>query len=235
MKDIADSIVPSEYASLEPLLNSWVSTVKSYCDLHKQFELSENCWWHNERASISILAGAAWRIPHSEDQWVAIEEFATNKRGLIEENKGNDDSRYGRCDMYVTNSEISYAIEAKQVWQSIGDRSAGEVNVKAGLDAAWKDAGSLHSYEADWRMAATFIVPFIPLSEVSREGKIDLDKVQEKIKTWLEKMGSFERDKGKPTAYAYNFPYECSEYFNDQNGRLFPGVVIVLERRIRGK
>lgn len=94
MKDIADSFVPSEYAPLEPLLNSWISTVKSYCELHKQFELSENCWWHNERASISILAGAAWRIPHGEDQWVAIEEFATNKRGVIEENIDDGDPRY---------------------------------------------------------------------------------------------------------------------------------------------
>ncbi|WP_404465593.1 hypothetical protein LG331_04630 [Vreelandella aquamarina] len=234
MKDITGSIVPSEYTSLEPLLNSWVSTVKNYCELHKQFELIENCWWHNERASISILAGAAWRIPPSEDQWVAIEEFATDKRGLINGSQNDGDSRYGRCDMYVTNSETSYAIEAKQVWQSIGDRSAGEVNVKTGLDAAWKDAGSLHSYEADWRMAVTFIVPYIPLGEVSSEGMIDLDKTQEKVKAWLDRMGSFERVKGKPTAYAYNFPYECAEYSNDQNGRLFPGIVVVLERRMRG-
>lgn len=234
MQDIAHSVVPDGYATLEPLLDSWVSTVKHYCALHKAFKLRENCWWHNERASISILAGAAWRVPHKDGQWVAIEEFATNKRGLVEQGQSSGDPRHGRCDIYVTNSEVSYAIEAKQVWQSIGNLSQGIVNVKAGLDAAWKDAGSLHSYEADWRMAATFIVPFLPLSEVVKEGKVDLDKVRENVQRWLEGMQGFERIKGKPTAYAYYFPYECQAYYNDEVGRLFPGVVVVLERRLRG-
>lgn len=234
MKDISDHQAKGEYAPLRPLLESWHSTVEHYCTLHRQFELKENCWWHNERASISILAGAAWRVQDKSGQWAAIEEFATNKRGLVEQGHVEGDVRYGRCDLYLTSSEVSYAIEAKQVWQSIGDRSPGLVNVQAGLDAAWKDAGSLHSDEADQRMAATFIVPFIPLSEVLVGEEVDLAKVRDKVGFWLDEMRGFERVKGKSTAYAYYFPYDCSDYVNEEVGRLFPGVVMVLECRLRG-
>ncbi|MBA2781107.1 hypothetical protein [Billgrantia kenyensis] len=235
MKNLSLLSAAGEYTHLKPLLEAWLSTVDHYCTLHRKFELQENCWWHNERASISILAGAAWRVPDKRGQWAAIEEFATHKRGLVEQGHVEGDTRYGRCDLYITNSKVSYAIEAKQAWQSIGDRSSGLVNVRAGLETAWKDAGTLHSNEADQRMAVTFIVPFIPVSEVRKEGKVDPDGVRDKVEAWLKNMEPFERVKGKSTAYAYYFPYQCGDYLNEVVGRLFPGLVMVLERRLRGK
>ncbi|WP_231367149.1 MULTISPECIES: hypothetical protein [unclassified Thioalkalivibrio] len=226
MDDITEMTANDDYTNLRPLLASWLSTVQHYCEHHEQFD---NCWWHIERASISILAGAAWRLSGQNRQWAALEEFATRKRVNVDQDVN------GRCDLYISNKDESYAIEAKQAWQSIGNRSSGATQVQASMKQAWDDAGKLSIDEADYRLAVTFVVPYIPLSEgLDEKGKVDLKGVREKVNTWLEDKRKFERARGKPTAYACYFPYDCSNYRNEQSGRLFPGVVIVTERRLRG-
>lgn len=50
--------VCDEDEALRALLESWIKVVKRYCDAHER----DNCWWYNERASLSTLAGAAWAI-----------------------------------------------------------------------------------------------------------------------------------------------------------------------------
>ncbi|WP_419307911.1 hypothetical protein J8402_04270 [Chromohalobacter israelensis] len=213
---------------LQPLLESWLGALDEYSRLHREFGIDDNPWWHNERASISLLAGAAWR-----KGWVALEEFGTSKRGhkIPSEERGE---RVGRCDLYVTNREVSIAMEAKQAWQRIGYRSQADKEVRDKLQSAWGDTGYLHAYEADKRFAATFIVPNLPASEVEDGDAISPTLLREKVLEWLELMAGFCRRPGKPVSFAYFFPSDGERYWNDYTGTVYPGVVLVMEERVRG-
>lgn len=213
---------------LHALCHLWIRCLKQYSRLHAPY-FDDNGWWHNERASISLLAGAAWKLG-----WVALEEFGTSKRGhkIPSEERGE---RVGRCDLYMSSKETSFAIEAKQAWQRIGDRSAPFADAQHQMEEAWKDSGYLHSYEADRRLAVTFIVPHLPISQVkeSNTGEVDAQKVRDSVNSWLEQVEGFQRQRGKATRYAYYFPADGHRYVNEHKGRVFPGVVMVAEERLR--
>ncbi|WP_249977586.1 hypothetical protein [Vreelandella olivaria] len=215
---------------LHALLRAWIDAQHEYSALHSSFDLVENGWWHNERASISLLAGAAWK-----SGWVALEEFGATKRGHRENEERTD--RVGRCDLYVCNKEVSLAIEAKQSWQGIGVRVNDITsNVNEKLQEAWDDAGYLHSYEADRRFAVTFIVPYLPISEVWDEGsnKINSEQIKKRILNWLDEIEDFQKLRKKPVQYAFHFPADGYRYINEFTRRVFPGVVMVMEERFRG-
>ncbi|SPJ33409.1 hypothetical protein [Kushneria phyllosphaerae] len=224
------NIEAMEDTELHALCQSWIECLERYSSLHARYEIDDNGWWHNERASISLLAGAAWKLG-----WVALEEFGTNKRGhkIPSEERGE---RVGRCDLYLSSEKTSFAIEAKQAWQRIGERSAPFADAENQMQKAWQDSGYLHSHEADRRLAVTFIVPHLPISQVknSDAGQVDAHKLRNHVNEWLEQVGDFQRLRGKATRYAYYFPTDGHRYTNEYTGRIFPGVVMVAEERLRG-
>ncbi|MFB9867183.1 hypothetical protein [Vreelandella sulfidaeris] len=215
---------------LHALMRAWIEAQHEYSALHSSFEMVENGWWHNERASISLLAGAAWK-----SGWVALEEFGTTKRGHTVESEERGD-RIGRCDLYLCNRKVSLAIEAKQAWQGLGNHRNDRKSFQDQLTAAWDDAGYLHSYEADRRFAVTFIVPHFPCSQVwnNELDTVDGLEVRTRIEDWLEEVEAFQRQRGKSVQYAYYFPADGFKNLNVYTGRVFPGVVIVMEERLRG-
>lgn len=235
MSDLIKIECEGIYCQLKPLLVSWVEAINDYSKVHYY---EENCWWHNERASISILAGAAWRGEKELGPWVALEEYIAYKRHTLKEEEREEggvepdapEDKLGRCDLYVSNKETSFAFEAKQSWQFIGRGGRTPwANVSAGQKLAWDDARKLQSYEADHRFAATFVTPFITLSELPN-GKSEQEKyIRDRVETWLERCGDFERIKGNKVAYAYYFPNECLNYINSNIDRLFPGAVLIIE------
>lgn len=224
------------YKELRPVLHEWIEAIKAYCLVHDH---QDNPWWHNERASISVLAGAAWKGDKRLGLWVALEEFGASKRAVLKPEaeggvENDQQERIGRCDLYISNSVTSFAFEAKQTWQSIGRRSSESwANANKGLIAAWTDAGHLHAYEAVKRYAATFVIPYIPTSELPLDTADHRSYVRDQIEAWIKNQTPFERQPGKPTAYAYYFPYNGELYRNDYIYRLFPGVLLVLEHRKR--
>lgn len=199
---------------LTPVLDSWVETVLEYSKVTE-----DACWWYNERANISILAAAAWRTTG----WVALEEYSTNKRG------GDGDDTYGRCDLYMENGKISYAIEAKHAWQPIGGSGISYAEKKINL--AWKDVGSLQNDEADIRIAATFIIPSIAKSQLSNEEAIDDKHIDVLMDKWLKTFQNELEKKYSVDALAY--VYNPSERHINAQGRLFPGIVLLLQYRQR--
>ncbi|NMZ61032.1 hypothetical protein HBO25_20000 [Pseudomonas nitroreducens] len=214
---------------LRKLLNAWVAVIERYTS-----SFDDNPWWYNERAILSTLAGAAWTL----DGWVALEEFTTVKRlRTLEPGVDHGDKlRNGRCDLYVRAPKISFAFEAKQATQSIGRRSDGASYTLQARKAAWDDIGDVQAHEADCRFAATFVVPTIPLSEIfppgGKLGEICTDKVVSLIKAWLEDVLGCIGPLSKYRDFAFIFPsLGTAEYFS--NGRYYPGVVLVLEERLR--
>ena len=217
-----------EFRGLHPLLTAWVELIQDYCRCD---DYDDNPWWYNERASLSTLAGAAWRKPG----WYALEEFSTTKRGVIAGQVIEDGSVVnGRCDLYVSHGSSNFAFEAKQVWQSIGRRGKRD-HVGEGLKRATHDAGNLTTDQAAHRLGIVFVAPYIPLSEVSSPGArgvrvIDVGKVRAAITAWIDRLPTHTYD-----AYAYTFVDTCSEYVTDDpNARVFPGVLLAVKRRRRG-
>jgi len=89
---------------LKPVLEKW-------CDLNRDFHanLGTDCpWWYNERASISILAAAAWQTAG----FYALEEFS-----IIKGRKRANSEKPGRCDLKIwAPFKKGFSLEAKQAW-----------------------------------------------------------------------------------------------------------------------
>lgn len=104
------------------------------------------------------------------------------------------------------------------------------------MGAAWEDIGDVQVGEADYRFAATFVVPMIPLGEIIPEGgtlgDICAKKVEGFLKPWLEKtMGCLGKG-AKHQDFAFIFPnLGNTDYV--MRGRHYPGVVLVLKERRR--
>lgn len=200
-------------AAIRQLLSAWLDSVQRYINMLA----NDNCWWHNERANVSTLAGAAWSIG-----WVALEEYPTRKhRPTTSHIDQPETGGRGRCDLYISNDQEDFAFEAKHAWQ----RLDGADVVKVAMDAARKDALALKQGEAERHFAATFIVPFLPKAEVQGMTEEDL---RGRLKEWLDSQNTFIDDTQRNIAYAYTFSGTGREsWSNDINH--FPGVVLVLE------
>ena len=219
-----------EDPELEILLSAWIKAVERYTNANDR----DNPWWYNERASLSVLAGAAWTLKN----WHALEEFSTQKRlRTLDSGVDSGSLRHGRCDLYVQSPETSYAIEAKQANQSIGARSDGYSYVGRAFKKAWEDSGDLASWEADRRFAVTFIVPTIPMSEVMTQGagktdSVSASKVETLLRQWLTDNPNFTGPSMKYTDFAYVFPQMGNPHYL-MNDKYFPGIVVVFEERYR--
>lgn len=216
MKNIVDvKINHAELEGLRPVLETWTKLVAKYSDAFP----SENCcYWFNERANVSVLAAAAWKSPGS---WLSLEEFSTTKHG------DDENLRNGRCDLLITDTlnDKSYALEAKHAWQNIGLRCEDRYfKAERKLGAAWRDASKLHKSEAAVRVAACFVIPQLPAVEV------DGDDLSEALDEWVEGMSQ----RVKADAIAWVFP-KASRSLGAENGRLYPGVCLLLRVRTRAR
>lgn len=207
---------------LGPLLKSWTGIVMDYC---KSDDFEDTPWWYNERASLSTLAGAAWRI----DGWQALEEFNTTKRNMEPDRKSTPaELKNGRCDLYVAHQTRGFAIEAKQAWQAM---RTGHERMNDAMKKALNDAGNLTVDQADHRIAIVFTAPHIPLSQVAKNGQhiVDEDIVREKVTAWIKEANLDRFD-----ALAYVFPTRCSKFVNEKWQLVYPGVVLSVMERKRG-
>lgn len=214
----------SRLRSLSSVFQEWIRATEDYVAWHGD----DASWWYNERANLSMLAGAAWR-----KKWIALEEYAIDKStGARDPETGALTSKYGRCDLYLTNQSTSFAIEAKQGWQPIGPRVANPAaQLQRAQRLAWKDAGHLRCDAGDRRLALSFVVPTFPQSALGRlESKCALSKGSTAIIVdWL-------REYIKPTAvdaWAYSFPARARLLKGTDGRRVYPGVVILIRERER--
>lgn len=207
---------------LNPLLHSWAQATLDFCASN-----NDASWWYNERASLSILAGAAWRL----NGWNALEEYSTIKKGVVPDDAVESGGIVpGRCDLALSHRTKNFAVEAKQAWQCIGKRSRANLVAKA-MGKASRDAGNLHVDEGDHRLAAVFVAPYLSVSEVAykdgkRKGKIDDALVRKAIEAWLDELDLAQFD-----AYAYVFPKKG--FVAPKGNRLFPGTLICIKERQR--
>jgi len=214
MKNIVQiKIDREELLPIRPILKTWTELVTTYSD---KFEQSGACYWLNERANIGILAAAAWK---ARGEWLALEEFSTYKHG--------EDAvlKKGRCDLLIASfdRDLSFAVEAKQVWQGVGDLVGDKYQrVREGMKRAVADASKLHKTEAKIRVGGCFVVPSIPPSQRDRPGN------RKALSEWLKNL----QVEARADAIASVFP-ASSEHLEASSGYIYPGVSLLLKVRMR--
>ena len=160
---------------LKPVFKRWIALHEKYA---KYWEGEDCGWWHNERASTSILAVAGWRPGE-----VALEEYAA-KQGRT------GDAYTGRCDLYLTNRKHDFVVEAKQVWVNLVHARKGIDEIKAALNEACKDAAYSHD-PVSRRIGLVFIVPSMRSPDKRDRKRLltvwhqELDKIQSDALCWV--------------------------------------------------
>lgn len=113
-------------------------------------------YWYSERASVSALAGAAWR---SWPTSLVIAEPGVHR--------GRPDERYrGRQDLWLSLPSFSVDLEAKQVWPAESPPGDATLRrVKRGLGEAQTQLRGMKqgmaSRISDYQVAAVFVVPWM--------------------------------------------------------------------------
>lgn len=209
---------------LEPLLWSFVETVETYCR-----ETAQPPYWFNERASVSLMAAAAWRIG-----WIAIEEYVTRKVLAERSDVNSPTDRHGRCDLFARSpAGTRFAFEAKHV---AGTPEKLRESLIVSLKAAREDASMLFATEADARVALAFAVPIFPVEMLDRPGAIDAE-IRKVV--GAAEQGSL-ADAGKPliggprrSTYAYTFPPGMRTTKGPAGKFVWPGVMVIAQLRQR--
>jgi len=143
-----------------PVLNKWIELNELL--VRRWSEVGDVPWWYNERASVSVFAGAIWKTGDKDDY--AFEEYA------IEKPLGKKPCA-GRIDMEFSLKGTLFIAEAKQCWMN--PRNAERVNrIKKHLDRAIADVERCDSHGMR-RLGITFGIPcFKETNERQLRGEI---------------------------------------------------------------
>ncbi|MGO9014389.1 MAG: hypothetical protein ACLQF0_05365 [Dissulfurispiraceae bacterium] len=149
-------------SALEPIFLQWININQEYCNTY----VGEDCpYWYNERAAISILAGAVWKSGA-----LALEEFNSNKK--------YKKSHYsGRADLWFAfDKKRQYLIEAKYDRFSLSSNSGKmlEKRIAENIDLAFHDAKKSKE-DACLLLGVAFIVPYISPSAQANEKRMLAD------------------------------------------------------------
>ncbi len=183
----------------EKILNEWIECTKRYVDFWDGDDLP---YWYNERANVSVLAGAAWRAG-----FIALEEYQIVKESSEKECKT------GRNDLYLSDRENDIYIEAKVLFPEIDSLNifAQSGAVKEKRDQAVSDASKIK--DESNLVGAVFVVPYLN-DKSNSENRIcsfiaEIEKYDVPIKAWC-----FSKEWQKAKSH---------------NDRHYPGVALLLD------
>jgi len=144
---------------ISPVLRKWMHLMED-ADWWKWEKLPDAPWWYNERALLSLFAGAIWRCKG----W-AFEEFAVTKRqkprGRGRQQKDSLRAR-GDLEFWWPASDIYFISEAKRAELPIRENSRKlQTRIGAWLDACVDDVRR-HPQSQDYRRTGIlFVVPYL--------------------------------------------------------------------------
>gem|GEM_PF-3217599 len=205
-------------AELGPLIEEWQDYVIRYCKIHADCGLHNDLpWAYNERASVSVLAAAAWKLKNG----CALEEYRDRKRDVSRKDKrtGRSKEVKGRVDLYVCNQVgTGIAMEAKQIETIIripaklkyfDDLAVDKRNIGHAMARAWKSTKRLRADTADKRYSLTFVAPIFRLeSSKGERGAIDAA-----VNAWLQSLKDYlvRRPKSEEILGAWVFPPQARQ------------------------
>jgi hypothetical protein len=182
---------------------------------HGAWKDSGDCpWWYGERASVSQLAGAAWRLRGS---W-AIQEYA-GTRGV--------ENEYGRIDLAMEAGSLRSVVEAKQIWPRLGSDSvatdAADALAAAAAQLVERGRSRIAGHGDYDHVAVVFVVPRGRREDRSRPAGVE--RLIDGLRT-------------VPDALVVPaFPAWASELTSPTTQLVYPGVALVAQLvlpRVRG-
>lgn len=142
---------------LHPLFKQMSKCIDSYGELAEWQDLP---YFYNERATTSLLAGAAWRL-----NWVALEEFRDWKAPKAAGDNNKKCDGWGRIDLYIGGAPRNVnemCIEVKQRFPKSNEKID---RLNEALQSAKNDAKRLKGYNS--RSGLLFICPrFLPNEDI---------------------------------------------------------------------
>lgn len=197
---------------LEDVLWEWVHVTERFVRLNR--ENKDLPWWYKERASLSVFAGAVWRVGG-----VALEEATATKKRAVGQRSRGPSRVQGRCDLYFRLAGRDFQAEAKQLWPPGGLDGSGIAKL---IQGALRDAGreaKRNDANQGKRIAILFVSPSL--------GKGAADEMQAYVEGFLERMREV-----NCAARAWTFLNEKNRAGVPLRGskRYYPGVAVFMDQ-----
>ena len=156
-------------------------------------------WWYNERALVSLFAGAVWRCGGD-----AFEEFSNEKRRSRK--IGN-----GRIDLWFTVGKGEFNAEAKQSWLYSDQEKRSRSLIAEARANAVADANRCIP-DGRTRLAMIFAIGLVP-----KKPRADLDEQIARLVTLSHEI--------KADATAWVFP-ALAKLLTSTDGYILPGITL---------
>ncbi len=167
-------------------------------------------WWFNERASMSILAGAIWKVGG-----VAFEEFSDEKSFV--KKYGRRKKYRGRTDLSFSHGRHKFVAEAKICFvDALPKRYDPRKKILESLQEASQDVSKVRPYGAQ-RVGIVFVSPRFPICSETQLGGY--------IKDWINVLRKIPY-----SAAAWTFPAGARTTSQWNKWRMFPGTAIVVKK-----
>jgi hypothetical protein len=182
-------------ASLRPILKQWIAITRQYVRCWD----GDVPWWHGERASLSLFAGAIWKAGG-----LAFEEYASDKRS-----RNKLGLYHGRADLSFQFNKQEFRVEAKKAWScSRPSEFNPSLHISDQLTEACKDMRKCIISRTDRKLAIVFAEV-----KIARKHKEQTDVL---IDRWIESIADVDY-----SACAWTFPQIARTF--SYRGSLFPG------------
>lgn len=181
-----------------PVFSRWSDCIKDYIKCTNGDDIP---YWWNERANISLLAGAAWR----QRGFIALEEYPS-KREVKEEIKDC------RIDLYIGNKPHDIVIEFKQGWlqPKTTDYQLRQIVSKARHSVQDR-------YEAEYRTGGVYWTVMIPIIYNNDDVKSIIDEQIKRIR----KIKNI-------NLLAWCFPKATRNLVDRKKDFFYPGIIAAL-------
>lgn len=191
-----------------PILEEWIRLnellARSWADV------GDVPWWYNERASVSLLAGAIWNSRRTGGDY-AFEEYGSMK-------KKDGKNVAGRMDLEFCISKELFVAEAKQCWIPMAKHERIAGHIEDALERAAADVRRCKPLPGTRKLAVVFGVPYVAKSAAHALG--------DRIRSFVQEARGADAD-----AIAWTFPK--LHRLPAASGSIFPGVVVWIKEMKR--
>jgi hypothetical protein len=194
---------------LKPIYKEWIKILTEFAEQWKRDR--DVPWWYNERASLSLFAGAIWRAGGH-----CLEEYSDQKRAIGRRTKRIGNFYIGRVDLFFTWHGIDFIAEAKQTWSGFTRGNENALNrLKSHLKDARKDIhGPLPNRQR--RLAILFARPYF-------QKGVSAEEINMRLQTWIANLADLDT-----TSYAWAFP-RCARHMRTK-WSYCPGEAILIKQ-----
>lgn len=191
-------------SNIKSIIKRWTNLIDAFTKELAPY--GDAPFWYNERTNLGILAGAVW-----QNGGYVLEEISI-------QNDFRDKKTTGRADCCFRWMGQNYIIESKQYWPPFSIKN---FKLTENLNRKFDDIDKqIHKYAAPdeqlWGMI--FVVPSLPKKQKNYVG--------EYIRNFTKSLINYKK-LNRDISLAYVFPQSARELVYEEEGRIYPGVVLV--------